>query len=319
MRNIWYLILIFCLMPSLVYAQAKPKRDTSKDKSVILLKKQKEETGSKVIPVERNANYRKVHVAKQSKRKASNKRRHTAARKYSASYLTVNRQSLSLSSILAQNGGRLTFDVNTDGKKWVIISLPSWCKVIKYSNCFMLEYGENSSRDERKDWFVVKCDSKEVRVNLSQPAMPYEFAANIYVAYIKHNVYSSSLGCLCMEIHATVTITGAVGEPCSVDAYIVDKKGLYVTAKTGYSSYMLSSSNSIVCSSAKVIPSTNKTQSYDVVCLLPNNALDLRKKKNELCCKVMFWHYGKGYLTDVTYPIYFKAKSKHGTVTTEGY
>lgn len=61
--------------------------------------------------------------------------------------------------------------------------------------------------------------------------MPYEFAANIYVAYIKHNVYSSSLGCLCMEIHATVTITGAVGEPCSVDAYIVDKKGLYVTAK----------------------------------------------------------------------------------------
>ena len=56
-------------MPSLVYAQAKPKRDTSKDKSVILLKKQKEETGRKVIPVERNANYRKVHVAKQSKRK----------------------------------------------------------------------------------------------------------------------------------------------------------------------------------------------------------------------------------------------------------
>lgn len=219
-------------MPSLVYAQAKPKRDTSKDKSVILLKKQKEETGRKVIPVERKANYRKVLVAKQSKRKASNKRRHTAARKYSASYLTVNRQSLSLSSILAQNGGRLTFDVNTDGKKWVIISLPSWCKVIKYSNCFMLEYGENSSRDERKDWFVVKCDSKEVRVNLSQPAMPYEFAANIYVAYIKHNVYSSSLGCLCMEIHATVTITGAVGEPCSVDAYIVDKKGLYVTAFT---------------------------------------------------------------------------------------
>ena len=114
MINIWYLILFFCLMPSLVYAQAKPKRDTSKDKSVILLKKQKEETGRKVIPVERKANYRKVLVAKQSKRKASNKRRHTAARKYSASYLTVNRQSLSLSSILAQNGGRLTFDVNTE-------------------------------------------------------------------------------------------------------------------------------------------------------------------------------------------------------------
>lgn len=103
-------------MPSLVYAQAKPKRDTSKDKSVIVAKKQKEETGRKVIPVERKANYRKVLVAKQSKRKAFNKRRHTATRKKSASYLTVNRQSLSLSSILSQNGGRLTFDVNTDGK-----------------------------------------------------------------------------------------------------------------------------------------------------------------------------------------------------------
>lgn len=69
MINIWYLILFFCLMPSLVYAQAKPKRDTSKDKSVIVAKKQKEETERTIIPVERKANYRKVLVAKQSKRK----------------------------------------------------------------------------------------------------------------------------------------------------------------------------------------------------------------------------------------------------------
>ena len=94
MINIWYLILFFCLMPSLVYAQAKPKRDTSKDKSVIVAKKQKEETERTVIPVERKANYRKVHVAKQSKRKAFNKRPLPAARTTSASYLSVNIQSL---------------------------------------------------------------------------------------------------------------------------------------------------------------------------------------------------------------------------------
>lgn len=319
MRNFWYLILFFCLMPCLAYAQAKPKRDTSKDRSAIVVKKQKEETGRKVASVESKSNSRKVLVAKQGKRKASNKRRNTVARKHSASYLTVNKQSFSLSRTLSQNGGKVSFDVGTDGTEWTITGLPSWCKVTKYSNQFLLEYEENFSHDERKDWFFVQCDSKEICVNLSQPAAPYEFAANIEKAYLRHNVYSSSLGCLCMEIHATVTITGAAGEPCSVDAYIIDKKGQYVTAKTYYSSYMLSSSNPIICSSAKVTPSTNKTQSYDVVWLLPNNALDLRKKKNELYCKVMFWRYGKGYLTDVTYLIYFKAKSKHGTITTEGY
>lgn len=303
-------------MPCLAYAQAKPKRDTSKDRSVIVVKKQKEETKRKVASVERKSNSIKVLVAKQGKRKASNKRRNTIARKHSASYLTVNKQSFSLSSTLSQNGGKAYFDVGTDGKEWTIIGLPSWCKVTKYSNQFLLEYEENFSHDERKDWFFVKCDSKEVRVNLSQSAAPYEFAANIEMAYLRHNVYSSSLGCLCMEIHATVTITGAAGVPCSVEAYIVDEKGRYVTAKARYSSYELLGR---IYSWAQVIPSTNKIQSYDVVCLLPNNALNLRKKKNELCCKVMFWHYGKGYLTDVTYPIYFKAKSKHGTVTTEGY
>ncbi len=131
-----------------------------------------------------------------------------------------------------------------------------------------------------------------------------------YVAYLKHNVYSSYLGRLCMEIHATATIMGAAWEPCSVDAYIVDKKGHYVTAKTGCSSYMLSSSNPIICSSAKVTPSTNKPQSYDVVWFIPNNALDLRKKKNDLCCKVMFWRYGKGYLPDITYPICLRQNPK---------
>ncbi len=304
-------------MPSLANAQAKPKRDTSKDKSVLAAKKQKEGTERKeVASVERKSNLRKAVVGK---RKASYKRKHNVARSYSASYLTVNRQSVSLSSTLSQNGGKMTFDVNTDGKEWTVIGLPHWCKMTRYSNYFLLEYEENIFHDERKDWFFVKCDSKEVCVNLFQPATPYEFAANIGNAYLKHNVYSSSLSCLCLEIHANITIAGAAGEKCSVDAFVVDGKGHSVSAKSDYPSYRLSNSNPSICSSAKIIPSTNKPQSYDVVWFIPNNALDLQKKKNELYCKVMLWHQKKGYLSDSFRLVYFKAKSQKGIVTTESY
>ncbi len=325
MKHIFYLylILIFFLIPSLANAQSKPKRDTSKDRSVIAAKKQKEGTRRGAVFADRKSNSRKAVAAKQGKRKASykrkasHKRKYNVARSYSASYLTVNRQSISLSSTLSQNGGVAYFDVDTDGKEWTVIGLPYWCKMKKYYNGFLLEYEENSSRYERKTWFVVKCDGQEVQVNLSQPAIHYEFSANISAAYIKHNVYSSSLGCYCMEIHATVTIMGAAEDLFKVYTYIIDKRGHFVTAKPGYSSYIFSSSNPIIYGSGEVTPSTNKSQSYNLVWLLPNNALDLRKKKNELCCKIRFWHSGKGYLPD--YSIYFKAKSKSGTITTEDY
>lgn len=313
-RSIGRILLTFLMMVIAlsVNAQSKPKRDTSKDRSAVVAKKQKENSTlvkSKTMP---------IIVAKQTKQKVSRRRKHVNTRITSASYLTVN-QSVLLSKVLKAEGGNIAFDVSTDGKEYTIVSLPSWCKVSKYSNCFLLEYAANPSNNERRDWFVVKSDSKEVRVNLTQPAKPCEFMAYISSAYLKHNVYSSAMGCLCLEIHATVTIAGAAGENCSVDAYFLDKQKRYVKASLGYSSYALSSSNPIICVSAKVTPSANTSRSYDVVWYLPNNALDLQKKKNELCCEVMFWRFGNGYVSNITYPIYFKAKSKRGVVTTESY
>lgn len=311
MRNILYLIFVFSLMPCLANAQSKPKRDTSKDRSVVVAKKQKKK-------VEKATSNRPL-VAKKSKRKASNSRKYRTITKCSASYLTVNQNSTQFTETLLSSGGRLTFDVQTDGKEWNVWGVPSWCTMTKSSNGFILEYDENISHGERKAWLVVKCDSKEVLVNISQLVAPEEFAANIDNLYLKHNVYSSSSGCLCLEIHAIVTITGAAGERCSIDAYITDEKGNYINAKSSYPLYMLSSSYPVVCTSAKISPMTNKTQSYDVVCYLPNNALDLRKKKNKLYCKVTFWCSGKGYLTDLSHNLYISTKSKHGVVTTKDY
>ncbi len=325
MRNILYLIFVFGLMPCLANAQSKPKRDTSKDRSVVVAKKQKKK-------VEKATSNRPL-VAKKSKRNASNSRKYRTVTKCSASYLTVNQNSTQFTaSYLTVNqnstqftetllpfGGRLTFDVQTDGKEWNVWGVPSWCTMTKSSNGFILEYDENISHGERKDWLVVKCDSKEVRVNISQLAALEAFAANIDNLYLKHNVYSSSLGGLCLEIHAIVTITGAAGELCSIDAYITDEKGNYINAKSSYPLYMLSSANPAVCTSTKISPITNKTQSYDVVCYLPNNALDLRKTENNLYCRVIFWCSGKGYLTDLSRNLYISTKSKHGVVTTKDY
>ncbi len=334
-KSIGRILLTFLMMAIAlsVNAQSKPKRDTSKDRSAVVAKKQKENVApgttkpqpsvaaktQKENTVHGTSKSQSVLVAKHGKQNKYKRRKRNKVRKTSASYLTVNRETASLTSTLSIEGGKLFFDVSTDGKGWAILSLPSWCKVTKFSNYFLLEYAANPTNNERRDWFVVKCDSKEVRVNITQPATPCEFMAKVTYAYLRHNVFSSVMGCYCLEIHATVTIAGGLGENCSVDAYFLDKDRRYVVAKSGYSSYALSTSNPIVCVSTKITPSTNNSQSYDVVYYLPNNALDLKKKKNKLCCEVSFWQYGKGYVPGASYPVYFKAKSKNGIVMTESY
>lgn len=290
-------------------AQSKPKRDTSKDKSAVVAKKQKEKAAPSHTAL----------VAKQNKQKKSKRRKRIAVEKSSASYLMVNNESSPLSYALKQNGGNMTFDVRSDGEEWTIHNLPSWCKVTKYSNSFLLEYEANSSFDERKECFSVNGDSKEVWVNLSQAAIPVQITTKVSSAYLNHNVYSSTMGCFCLEIHATVTLIGAAGHEYLVNAYIIDSKKNYITAKQSYPAYMQSSSNPIICTSAKVTPSRNNPQSFDIVMYLPNNALNLKKKKNELYCMIRLWNPNVSYLEDTTSLVYFKAKSKRGVVTTESY
>ena len=308
MKHLIYIIILFFFLPQITYAQSKPKRDTSKDKSVIVAKKKKEQA-------QRRATLIAKQKRKQVRSRSANHKQKTAPTVHTATYLRVN-QLTSVSMVLEQGGGKVLFDVETDGKEWKISNLPYWCKVTKYSNWFVITYDSNSKHEDRQHWFDVKCDNQQVRINVSQRGAPINFQAKFNYANLLHNGYILSLG-KCLKITSNITISGAAGEKCWVEAFIKDEDGNNIKAKYGYQDYALPYTNNIYVA-GEVIPTTDNEETFTVVSYIPNNAMNLVKKNTKLQCElVISCAKANKYANGATYTMKLKAKSKHGAVTTK--
>lgn len=308
MKQLIGIIFLFLFLPQITFAQSKPKRDTSKDKSVIVAKQKKEQAHKRATLI---AEQKK----KQVKSKSLSKRRRTTPVAHTATYLRVN-QLTSLSKVLDSKGGRVSFDITTDGKNWTINNLPYWCHVTKYSNWFVVAYDANTKHEDRQSWLDVKCDNQLVRINISQQGFPINIDAKFNYAYLLHDQYVSSLG-NCMKITSEVTISGAAGQKCWVEAFIIDEDGYNVKAKNGHQNYALPYSNNLYVAS-EVVPSTDNAETFKIVSYIPNNAMNLLKKNNKLQCKlVVYCVKTNEYASGATYTMKFKAKYKHGVITTK--
>ena len=306
MKQIIYILFLLLFLPQIASAQSKPKRDTSKDRSVIVAKQKKEKTHKRTPLIAE----RKRRPARRSTHKKT-----TVPAIQTATYLRVNPVS-SLSMPLDSKGGRIGFDVFTDGKNWTIDNLPYWCHVTKYSNWFVIDYDANTKHEVRQDWFEVKSYNQQVRINISQQGAPINIQAKFNYANLHHNQLIGNIG-KHLEIASSVTISGAAGQKCLVEAYIIDEDGYNVKAKNGYQNYALPSSNNIYVAS-EVIPSTDKKETFTIVSYIPNNAMRLLKKNNNLQCKLVIYCVETNeYVSGATYTMKFRAKSKHGVVTTK--
>ena len=78
--------------------------------------------------------------------------------------LTVGTQNLTFGS----SGGNEKITVTTNAATYDIISLPSWCKVYRYSGYFTIYCDRNRGNSARNDWFKVVAGDKEIRINVSQ-------------------------------------------------------------------------------------------------------------------------------------------------------
>lgn len=290
-------------------AQSKPKRDVSKDKSV--------------IAAQRKAQAKKTTSKQQTS--AKRKRKTYAATpptpKY-ATYLRVN-QLTSVSKNVSSQAGNETFIINTDGKEWSVVAVPFWCHVTKHSDRFVLSYNSNPSYDARSDWLKVKSDNQEVRIDIKQEGAPINITSNFNYAYLQHNTDWSgdrsyaTRKTKCLGINANVTIKGAKGLKCLVVAFITDEYGKNIKATYGFSSYGLPSSNDLYVAT-EVIPQSDNAQTFNVNLHLPNNAMRLLKKKNKLRCYLaVYCMKTSTYVSGANYTLRFNAKSKKGKVTTK--
>lgn len=307
MKYLLYITILLISLPQITLAQTKPKRDTSRDRSVIVAKQKKEQTQKRTSLIAEQKR-------KQTKSRNGNRKRRKTQVIHAASYLKVN-QLTSLSKVLGADGGTVSFDVVTDGKDWSIGNLPYWCKVTKYSSWFVVTYAPNPQHEERQDWFDVRCDNQQVRINISQRGTPIKFQAKFNYAYLLHNKKLPSVG-NCLEITSNVSISGAAGQKCWVVAFILDENGNNVKAKNGYYNYTLPQSNGVYVA-GEVIPSTDDDETFTIVSYIPNNVMNLLPGKSKLQCRLgIYCVKTEEYARDAVRTVKFRAKSKRGVVTT---
>ena len=300
-RLFCFLLITLILSGSLrINAQSKPKRDVSKDKSVLVAKQSKnaKKKETKTIAPKSVSNNRYVSVVNDTP-------------KY-ATYLRVNHLT-AIDKSIESNGGSESFSISTDGDSWNVNSLPFWCHINKSTNSFTITYDANPSHDERTDWFLVCSDDQIVRVNLKQIGVPMNVWAYFHYGQLRHNVIYPANGYAekCLNICANVSIKGAKGQKIIIRAFIEDEQGNSITAYDGYSNFSLGSTREVY-TSMEIIPNTDEADSYLVNIYLPNNAMYLQKKNNKLQCRLAVFCVKTDSYVSSYYTLKFKAKNKKG-------
>lgn len=304
------LIALSIVLPHTLYAQAKPKRDTSKDNSV-LVAKQKEEK-------RKQEQKRKEELQRAQASKA--RRRKSPVKEYTnppqATYLNVNQQT-ALFQTFRHSGETKYFSVRTDGQNWSIGSVPMWCTINKYSNYFTLECDPNPYHDDRNCRISVNSDNKEVCIDITQPGAPMKIEAKFEDAYLKHNVYRDWKNRNCLEINANITIKGARGQKCFIVALFYDEYGNSIQADTKYPNYSLAS-NGDLYAATEIVPISDYPQKHNVSFYLPNNAMKFWGKKKKLQCRLYLYCVKTNtYINGASYNLKLKAKKKKGNIKTK--
>lgn len=306
MKQIFITLLIITIYAVDLSAQSKPKRDVSKDKSVLLAKKKEaQKVAEKAAQKKREAKkYRKKRVIQTPK---------------TASFLRVN-QLHYIKKRLSSNGGSETFEVNTDGKEWNVVALPIWCRLTKYTNSFVLSYNQNPSHDERSDWFKVQSDNLEVKIDIIQTGLPLNINANFNYCSLQHDAIrynNKGMSEKCLTIHSNVTIRGAKKQKCLIVAFFSDDAGNSIKATYKYPDYAISSSKDVFVAT-EVVPTSDEAQTFNTVLYLPNDAMALLKKKSKVRCQLaVYCVKTSSYISNANYTMYFKAKKKRGKITTK--
>lgn len=311
--------LLFVLFLSFVFlsvgAQSKPKRNVTKDRkpvtSVPKVQKSIPRFENKVAMNSPRKNIRNSSFRHKKRSSKTLRRRHSLA-----TYLYVDgRKNVSLN--IGHFSSKVKHLVSTDGQDWTVTNLPSWCSYVKTSsNSFMLYTLANSEYEDRSSYFYVVADDQYLRVDITQTAVPFDVTnikATTSTMYLNHNCSSSLL------VYATIYVQNAKGIELIPVVFINDGTGSPVKASNSWNSYAMAGSGDVYVAGNTIKPTANSSQSFTVSMYLPNNAMQLRKKKNELRCYLcLYCPRTRSYVTGSAY-VDFKAKVKRGNVITSSY
>ena len=133
------------------------------------------------------------------------------------------------------SSGQITYQVNTDADSYEINSLSSWFRVITQgTESFTISYEENPKRTERTDWFKVKSEGMEVKINLIQVAQ--KITGQIKDVTVEHNVFKNGVKGMKILVDFSVQNMKGIDGSCAVYFYyengnrVKDTNGSYATS-----------------------------------------------------------------------------------------
>lgn len=165
MRQMLRYILVLCLLcvPCFMGAQTKPKRDTSKDRSVVMAKKQTLAKQKSTTPVTVKNTQNIASAKMKNKAKKTPK-----APVVSQTFFSVDRDSICFSYI----GGSSSIVVSSSDEFEIDVNPESWGKLSRKGKVLTLTVDPNNAVKERNDYFEVASQGKYIKIKIHQDASP---------------------------------------------------------------------------------------------------------------------------------------------------
>lgn len=286
-------------------AQAKPKRDVSKDRpqpSVCVVPR----------PFSPSAPEKKT---KQPQGPTAGSRKWVAqTRKY------INKKKhIQRGTYIYANGGYMAtiavgnecetkyVDISTDAGRWWISDEENfWYTVRKVNNTTLaIDISSNPSHEARHGTFNVKIGESCCSISVEQQGAPYQASANVYSVQLSHNVMYAGNSCLCGDVR--FGISGVGGTPVRVYAFLTNQYGTYIMQGT----------KNVFVVSENITPPTDDEAIFNAYLYFPNYLLEPYTDNKKMAVLFAVFSDATGRFVSITNPIPFRVKKERKRIVTK--
>lgn len=328
--GLMFLLLTLCV-PQASHAQAKPKRDVTKDQVERPAKKQDpprtQPQSVPRTPIKKVARTKKPKTSSHQPYRTPQNAYHPTPKKQAEEiYLRVNQLS-EVSRTFLHQGGKDTLTINTNSSDWSITGMPSWCRWSRKGSSLILTCIPNSSHDERKDFFLIRSGNKSVPVWVAQAAAPA--VGGIESVMVWHNEKSAKMqgfpGIVPTKKALKIMVSGHVEEPLDKTwtAYVAfrHQDGTWAKANTRYlyGKFFQYPHDGELFGYAEFVPGPSRDGSFLATIEIPNEAFDVIRGKTRVF-KCVLWLECEGCAVKNTrkpVTISITARNKKGIIKTK--
>ena len=292
-------------MPLAAMAQAKPKRDVSKDSP---------QPSVRVVPRPFSPSAPEKKTKQPQGPTAGSRKWVAQTRKY------INKKKhIQRGTYIYANGGYMAtiavgnecetkyVDISTDAERWWISDDENfWYTVRKVNNTTLaIDISSNPSHEARHGTFNVKIGGSCCSISVEQQGAPYQASANVYSVQLSHNVMYAGNSCLCGDVR--FGISGVGGTPVRVYAFLTNQYGTYIMQGT----------KNVFVVSENITPPTDDEAIFNAYLYFPNYLLEPYTDNKKMAVLFAVFSDATGRFVSITNPIPFSVKKERKRIVTK--